>query len=223
MRKLKSSILLVVFFLIAFAVQSLQAQDPHKASARKVQRQKGIPIASLLEPGETRLVIVLNRSVHLADPPPGMSEVEWITQLADVVMRVRVESRESKLTPDQDWIKTSVRTKILQVLKPTGRRSFDVGQEASFLEEGGSLDLQGRQIDAIIEWADRFEVGKEYLIFAMLDSANDLLVGASSSYEIVSGTAFRSLSKDRRVDSISKSSVNNVLDEIQRKTGNFKK
>ena len=224
MRRLISWILLVEFLFIACAIQLVQAQDPHK-SARKLQRRKGVPITSLFRPSETRLIVLLNRSPSfLVEPPPGMSQAAWLTQIADVVMRARVESMEATLTPAQDWINTSVRVKVLKVLKSTGGRSFAVGQEISFLEEGGSLDLGGRQIDAIVEWADRFEVGKEYLIFASLNSANDLMVGAGTTFEIVSGETLRSLLKPMgQVDSISGSSVNDVVKDIQRYTENVKK
>jgi hypothetical protein len=91
------------------------------------------------------------------------------------------------------------------------------------MEESGSLDLGGRQIDAIVEWADRFEVGKEYQILAAINSANDLLVGEGATCEIVSGAAFRRLLKDAPVDSISRSSVNSVLEDIQRNAKDVKK
>jgi len=122
------------------------------------------------------------------------------------------------LTPNEDWIETSVKMKILQVLKSTGRRSFHVGQEVSIMEPGGSLDLEGRQIDAIVKWARRFEVGKEYLIFASLSSANDLVIGAGSSYEIGPGGSLRWLLKTKAPDPLSESSLDSVLEEIQRHT-----
>jgi hypothetical protein len=208
------------FLLIAYAVQSSQAQDHHNPLARQVRRQRGVPITSLLRPSEKQLVVRFDRFPDgMADPLPGVSYSAWLTQLSDVVMRARVESRESALTSDQDWINTSVRAKVLQILKWTGRRSFAEGQEVSFLEEGGGLDLGGRQIDAIVEWADRCEVDKEYLIFAELNADNDLVVGPGSTYEIVSGKTFRSLLKTARdADSIPKSSVNSVLEDIMRNT-----
>ena len=86
-----------------------------------------------------------------------------------------------------------------------------------------SSDLGGRQIEAIIDWADRWEVGKEYLIFGSINSANDLLVHPGSTYEIVSGKALRCLFKDRPDDSITGSSVNSVLEDIKRNTENVGK
>ena len=205
------------FNLKSRAVQFAQAQKPHKASARQVSQQRGVPIISLLRPGETQLTIVSAQRDPplLVLPPPGTSLAAWLTLGSEVVMKARVESRLSMLSPDKDWIDTSVQIKILQVLKSTDRRSFYEGQEVSFMERGGSLEVEGRQIDAIVRWASRFEIGKEYLIFAGLNSANDLVTGAGSSYEIVHGASLRSLVKTEPSDSISESSLNSVLEEIQ--------
>lgn len=218
MRRLISWIVLVEFLFIACTVLPIQAQEPNNPPVRKVHRRTGVPITSLLRSSEKRLTVLLNKSPSIpAEPPDGMSQAEWLTQGADVVMRARIESTEATLTPDQDWIKTSIHAKVLQVLKSTGPRSFFEGQEISFLEEGGDLDLGGRQIEATVEWADRFQVGREYLIFAVINSANELLVSAGSTYEIVSGKALRSLLKPMgQLDTISKSSVNSILKDIQR-------
>jgi hypothetical protein len=149
------------------------------------------------------------------EPLPGTSKAAMLTRRVDAVIIARVESRLSMLTPDEDWIDTSVQIKILQVFKSTGRRSFNVGQEVSFMEEGGSLNLEGRQIDAIVKWASRFEVGKEYLIFTEVNSNNELVVGPVNTYEIVPGGSLRSLLKTRQSDSITESPLNSVLEDIR--------
>jgi hypothetical protein len=215
MRRLISAILLVEFLFIAYAVQPEQTQDPLKPSARQVHQQRGVPIKSLLRPGDTQLTIVFARFPPLlVEPPPGTSKAAWKTRRADAVIIGRVESRLSKLTPDEDWIDTSVQLKILQILKSTGPRPFNVGQEVSFIEKGGSLNIEGRQIDAIVEWASRFEVGKEYLIFTDVNSNNELVFGVASAYEIVPGGSLRSLFT-RLSDSITENSLNIVLEDIQ--------
>ena len=211
------SILLVEFLLIACTVQFVPAQETSKPSARQVLQRPGVPITSLLLPGETRLEVVLRDVPSLpAEPPPKTREAAWLTQISRVVMRARVVSSLSMLTPDEDWIDTLVKMKILQVLKTTGPRPFNVGQEVSFMEQGGSLDVAGRQIDAIVKGVIRYEVGKEYLIFANLTSANDLVIGPSAVYEIVSGASLRRLLKTHQSDSFSGSSLDSVLEDIQR-------
>jgi hypothetical protein len=217
MRRRISSILLVEFLVIACALQLVHAQAPPQSSERQVPQKRGVPITSRLHPGETRLTIVSARRDPplLVEPPPGMSRIAWVTRGADVVMIARVESRLSKLTPAEDWIDTSVQIKILRVLKSKGRRSFSVGEDVSFIEQGGSLEFAGRHIDAIVTWASRFEVGKEFLIFADINSNNELVVGFSSAYEIVPGGSLRGLLKTRRSDSISESSLNSILLEIE--------
>lgn len=137
------SIILMEFLFIACAVQFVQAQEPPKPSARRVHQQRGVPIKSLLRPGETQLTIVFARFPPLlVEPLPGTSKAAWKTRRADAVIIGRVKSRLSKLTPDEDWIDTSVQLKILQILKSTGHRSFNVGQEVSFIEKGGSLNIE---------------------------------------------------------------------------------
>jgi hypothetical protein len=211
------SILLVELLFIACAVQFVQAQDPHKPSARQVVRKRGVPIRSLLRPGETRLEVVSRDGPpQPAEPPSGTSEVAWLTQISRVVMRARVVSSLSMLTPDEDWIDTLVKMKILQVLKTTGPRPFNVGQEASFMEEGGSLDVEGGQIDAIVKGVIRYEVGKEYLIFANLTSANDLVTGPSCVFEIGLGRSLQRLLKTHQSDNFSGSSLDSVLEDVQR-------
>ena len=217
MRGRMSSIMLMEFIFLACAVQFVQAQESHKLSARQVRQRWGVPITSLLLPGETRLVVVHQGSPPLlVYAPPGTSEAAWLTQISQVVMKARVVSRLSKLTPNEDWIETSVQMKILQVLKSTGHRSFNVGQEVSFVEPGGSLDIEGRQIDAIVEWARGYEVGKEYLIFAGLTPDNLLVIGPSSVFEIGPEASLRWLLKTKLRDRLSESSLSNVLEDIQR-------
>lgn len=138
-------------------------------------------------------------------------------------MRARVVSKLSKLTPDEDWIDTSVKIKILQVFKPTGPRPFNVGQEASFMEEGGSLDVEGGQIDAIVKGVIRYEIGKEYLIFANLTSANDLVTGPSCVFEIGPGASLQRLLKTHQSDNFSGSSLDSVLEDIRHNAENVKK
>ena len=217
MRRRMSPIMLVEFLFIACFAQFAQAQESHKPSVRRVVRRLSVPITSLLRPGETRLVVVYRGTPPLlAYAPRGTSEAAWLTRISRVVMRVRVVSRQSMLTPNEDWIETSVKMKILQVLKFTGRRSFHVGQEVSIMEPGGSLDLEGRQIDAIVEYGRRKEVGKEYLIFANLTSDNLLVIGYSSTFEILPGGSLRWLLKTKAPDPLSESSLDSVLEEIQR-------
>lgn len=217
MRRRIYSIMLVAFLFIACAVQFLQAQEPQMPRARQVRQRWGVPITSFLRPGETRLVVLFRGQLPLlAYAPRGTSEAAWRTQISRVVMRVRVVSRKSMLTPNEDWIRTFVKMKILQVLKSTGRRSFHVGQEVSIMEPGGSLDLEGRQIDAIVEYGRRKEVGKEYLIFANLTPDNLLVIGYSSTFEILPGGSLRWLLKTKLPDPLSENSLDSVLEEIQR-------
>jgi hypothetical protein len=212
------SILLVEFLFIACAIQFVPAQETPNPSARQVyQPRRGVPITSLLRPEDTQLIIVSARMNPplSAEPPRGTSTAAWKTRLSKGVIIARVESRLSELTPDKDWIETSVQIKVLQVLKPAGLQSFNVGQELSFIEQGGSLNLEGRQIKAIVRWASEFEVGKEYLIFARALPNNELAIGPTFAYEILPGSSLRSLNKARPSDGITESSLNIVLEDIQ--------
>jgi hypothetical protein len=167
-----------------------------------VRSKRGIPLARLIAPGQVSLVVEKDQPPPLwVAPPPGVGGLEWLTQLVDVVMLVRVESIIPELSPAEDWIKSTVRASVEEVLKATSlfAPTFP-GDVVHFAQDSGELQIAGTRVRAILPWADSFEVGRRYLIFAgMTEDGQEYVVSPAGAYLVGVDHELLPLAKDGSV------------------------
>jgi hypothetical protein len=160
-----------------------------------VQSRKGVPLQALGQGTERELVVEKDVSPPLSVlPPAGMSELEWLTSISDVALMVRVQAIASDRTDDQDWITSQVSAVVLDVLKAPVERDVQPGASVTFVQDGGSMVINGRLIRAQLPYARGFAVGRTYLLFGTLgEKAGELVVGAESTFEVQAKTRLASL------------------------------
>lgn len=152
-------------------------QDP-------VLSRPGTPLASLIKPGQTTLIVEKDQSPPLiVEPPAGVGQLEWLTSLSPVVLLIRVERIVPQLTPTADWIKSTVHASVEQILK-SAPVTMSPDHPIRFVQDGGEMQLSGARVRALLSWADSFQVGQRYLVFADPTQDPDL-------YQVVSAVSYR--------------------------------
>jgi hypothetical protein len=182
---MRSKLILLAATLLTGA--SALAQTPTAGrTAEPVRSEKGRPLFSLIKPGQTQLIVEKDQAApHYVEPPPGVSQLEWLTSVAPVVAVIRVDAMDPRLTADHDWIEPTVRARVEDVLKKPAGDPLAVGDFITFTQDGGEIHVRGVHIKAQLPWADSFREGGQYLVFAQRrKEAIDWLIDAASAYQV---------------------------------------
>jgi hypothetical protein len=183
--------------LSAIAVCMIGGTDGHAQveKAAAVQSRTGVPLQALGQGNERELVVEKDVSPPLSVlPPAGTSELAWMTSISDVVLLVRVQTIEPKVTNEQDWITSQVSALVLDVLKGPAAGEIQQGASVTFAQDGGAMVINGRRIRAELPYARGFSVGRTYLLFATPGEApGELIVGPESTFEVQSNSQLASL------------------------------
>lgn len=183
----------------------------------RVQSRRGTPLASLVKPGQSTLVVEKDQSPPLAvEPPPGVGQLEWLTSLAPVVLIVQVEKIVPALTPAGDWIESTVHAPVEEVLK-SAPLTLSPGPAIRFRQDGGRMRIAGTDVRAVLPWTDSFEAGERYLIFAEAVSGPDVFtVNPAASYLISqSGLTLVPLARQGKITSQRGVSLKAATDRIR--------
>jgi hypothetical protein len=119
-------------------------------SVRKVGRERGRRIESLLRPFDDVVEVIDEQPYGLAPPPPqpgypgyGKPEVQRRVEATPFIALVRIEKLEGELTASGDWVRTTVHCKISQLFKALPELNVAVGA-VTLRAVGGELRI-GRQ------------------------------------------------------------------------------
>jgi hypothetical protein len=223
MAKRDSALLTACAGLVAIgALMSAFAQGNAPTHHRTIRYVTGRPLATLIKTGDTDLTVVAATSPPLrVQAPPGMTEIEWETRGADVILRVHVIKKQPALTNGGDWVKTLIFADIKEVLKPASKATFSVGEHVSFTMDGGDVTLTAPTnagptvVHADVPWAIPFQTDVDYLIFGWLPSPTELVVSPHAAYELTTDGYVRSLLRDRSADEINGALASQVLGAIR--------
>jgi len=189
---------------------------------RSVRYARGRPIASLIKPDDTELVIVSSSSPPLiVTAPPGTSEIEWETHNADVVLQLRVDNVEPTLTDSGDWIETKVSAVVVDILKSTPKRSFSAGERVGFMADGGEIKMIAPStnrpitVKAEVPWSMPFQPGVDYLAFGWIPEDEKLVISPHAAYELTSDGHLRSLLRHRPADEVNGAPASQILEQIR--------
>lgn len=173
------------------------ATDGHGQAekAGAVQSRKGVPLQALGQGTERELVVEKDVSPPLSVlPPPGTSQLAWLTSISDTALLVRVQAIEPTVTSDQDWITSRVSAVVLDVLKAPAAGAVQQGSSVTFAQDGGVMVINGRRIRAELPYARGFAVGRTYLVFGVPgEAAGELIVGPESTFEVQPNAQLASL------------------------------
>ena len=74
---------------------------------------------------------------------------------------------------------------VLQVIKDETGTGIVKGFTLHFQQDGGQLDVAGRHVTAVLDWASAFKKGGMYLAFASRsEDGRGLLISPTAAYEV---------------------------------------
>lgn len=162
------------------AVQAIRDVKQEKPTLHRV----GSPLADLIPPGQKEITVQKDQSPPgIVQPPAGMGQLEWMTSVSNAVFVIRVSGLSPRLTPQRDWITTTVAAEIESIIKISAAADVRIGSAISFEQDGGDLAINGTSVHARLHWTDPFNTGKRYLIFAGR-SGDTWQVSSAVAYEI---------------------------------------
>jgi hypothetical protein len=142
-------------------------------SVRKVGRERGRRIESLLRPFDDVVEVIDEQPYGLAPPPPppgypgyGKPEVQRRVEATPFIALVRIEKLEGELTASGDWVRTTVQCKISQLFKALPELNVAVGA-VTLRAVGGEVRIGRQRVRARHHSASFLASGAEYLVFAL--------------------------------------------------------
>ena len=174
------------WIVIAAAMVSALGHHVTKAqgeAARRIGRDARYTIASQLRRNDRRVIIEYNgdKPLRVGGPPKGGSRLQWLSQNSQVIIVVRVEGVQSRLVhrdllfnereapPDEaNWIVSTVRVRIEDLVKGAGALGRAGGQLLSLRMEGGSATIRDVFVEAVVPWDTAMVVGRTYLLFGQM-------------------------------------------------------
>jgi len=167
----------------------------------KIRSRRGVPLVALVGPGSGAEVVVEKDQAPplFIEPPSSADRLQWMAKQTPYVLVVSVEAAITSLTPDRDWVETTVLMRVEEVLKHADV-PVERGQTITFVQDGGNITLGQTVVRARVSWADNFEQGARYLVFAdgPVDGSTDWRVIPKGSYKIGFDSSLESLATDPR-------------------------
>jgi hypothetical protein len=153
-----------VLAAVALGIALVSAAGPEK----QLRMNPGHPIEDSLQLGDTSVTVEMDVDPPLEVlPPTGVALGDWMTRGVPVVVVVEVNALTPRLTATHDWVESVVSGPIVEVIR--GRDlGFIEGEPASFVVDGGELQINGTAVRAKKSWARPFQVGARCLVFASL-------------------------------------------------------
>lgn len=165
----------VARFFICFASAIAFSGPPsawHGTSQRDelLMSRNGVPLSRVIKDPRAKgpVVVVFKNSngPHLAAPPAGQRQLEWIAFLAPIALVVHVDQVVPKLTSNEDWVFSTVHATIETVIKQPPTESLSGGQAIEFQQDGGELVTDEHRVRAVVPYADPHMAGRRYLVIA---------------------------------------------------------
>ncbi|HEY8536773.1 MAG TPA: hypothetical protein VIL25_09990 [Vicinamibacterales bacterium] len=151
---------------------------------RRVARRADTPIAAHLRPGDRVVTIADDRPPPLfVNPPEGTSFAEWLIEIRALLFTGRIRQLRAAPTPGGDFIETTVVLDVDEILfEPDPERRLPA--TVSFTLPGGTMMIDGVHVRGELRWAHPPREGMRYLVAASRGGKGELVVGASSMFEL---------------------------------------
>jgi len=163
-----------------------------------IPRRPHTPLTDLLKPGQKELIVEKHDGQGLTGRgPAGMSQLEWLTSVSPYVFVMRVSDLKPRYVDENSWLETTVTAQADAVLKDSPAYPIDVTRPLEFEHDGGVIVAQGATIRAELGWADQFERGGRYLVFAGW-AEQRWVISAGAAYRIGPQEELKSLGRHAR-------------------------
>lgn len=154
--------------------------------------RQGSDLTAHLEPADRDVVIVQDCCPPAQAAVEGLSRFDLLTRTSDSVVLLRVTALAAHMTPDRDWINSTVTADIDMVFK-AGDRELVSGERIVFEVEEGTLLQAGTRIVARRTWAVPLEERATYLAFFERDKDGRFRSLSPSHTFVAMGDAYRPL------------------------------
>lgn len=150
-------------------------------------------------------------------PPAGVSVLDWMLQVSDAALIVSVDDTVSRLTAQDEWIRSTALATVLNVLKSPSPQNLRPSQHVTFEQEGGQALVGGVQVTAVLPRARLVARGERYLVFAAVNKKTGaLVVGPEGLYWVDPGSGtLQRLADVRGPNEIQGASVDDVLARVR--------
>ncbi len=99
-------------------------------------------------------------------PPPYPDPyLQSIAQGADAVLVGVLKGKASFLTKDRDFIFTDFQMEVEEVIKNNPAAPLSLGSEITVTRPGGTLEISGREVRAVVGSFKPFQLGGKYVLF----------------------------------------------------------
>lgn len=176
-------------------------QEPADAAqrVRHVVRVRGQRLTDQLRPTDEALEVV-DEPRYGTPPPPapagdpdhGKSRLQRLCEITPVILTVHVRSQQSALTPSGDWVQTTIRGEIVEVLKNTLSKSLSAGDEVALSGTGGEVIVGRQKIRAYDRGTSPWRYNSTYLVFAQ-SLQGDVYSAHNTGWLLDQGDFFASL------------------------------
>ena len=150
-----------------------EAQSQSDGQGLLVRRRPDQRLPEVGRPEETVIVEDWRDPPLFVSPGPEDSWASWHTNLADVVMLVKVRATLPFLTPGEDWVRSITVADVVEVLK--GPDDYRPIAQVFVFEDGGELQHGTKRIVARLPRTRMMKVGQRYLLFGGVGSEGDAL------------------------------------------------
>lgn len=204
--------------VVALATSTLIAQ--RQTVGRQIRMIPGTHLREALRPEDKSLVVIYPGDPPLeVTVPQDVSLTKWLFEVADGVVRARVDRRQGRLTSIGDWVQSTVTATVIEVFKAPRGANLRANSTFTFIEEGGEVRIDGVRIAAILPWARGFEISQTYLMALAIDpDSGRIVVGPTATYELKNARferLARPLDRPDLVDGIERELSEQVLVEFR--------
>ena len=167
----------------AVATVGVTATAPDQR-VRSIRASGDRTIASQLRSGDTEVHVVAMSTPPLGIVPgEGDDAAALLAGFSDAVLRLHVAGLDSRLSDSGAWVKTTVRARVDEVVKPDEGVNLTVGDEVRFELQGGEVMIGSVKVRGVLPWSRAIAAGRNYLVFLDFIDDGSLLVAPSTIFE----------------------------------------
>lgn len=139
---------------------------------RVVNAKMGGRLEDLLRPDDKILEVVRYENYYMGGHDDPLTELRFLTRHSEAVVTLTALATDSRLTNDGDWIESTMRGEVIDVLKNTGVFQVSPGTLLSLPYDGGEVTIDERTVRARSIPTDLPQPGRRYLYFLFESAAS---------------------------------------------------
>jgi hypothetical protein len=195
--------------------------SPDFAQDREIHLRANQKIADRLTASDTSVVVIDDRPIpHMIEPKAGVSWLQWLTQLSDLVVVAELVQQRPFLTGDGAEVRSALTFQVTEVLKAPDARPVGIGGRFEWVTFGGTVNVGTVKVHARKAWSRGFTTRDDYLLFINVSPTTDplgggrLVLNETSMFQI-KADQLESVVDNRPLESLTDRSPSDVKAEIR--------